>query len=122
MAAARRPKGNLEPLAQLMGNVLRNAGLQKRFEEYRAVEAWEQVVGGAVAEQAQATGIRDGVLFVDVKSSVWMQELQLLRGDIIERLNAHLGEPFVRSMVLSMERSPHLGSRSPSGSSRRDGG
>ena len=110
MAAARRPKGNLEPLAQLMRSVLQGVGLQKRFEEYQAVQVWERVVGSAVAEQARATSIREGVLFVDVKSSVWMQELQLLRGDIIERLNAHLGKPFVRSMVLSMERSPYPGS------------
>ena len=122
MAAAKRPKGNLEPLAQLMETALRNAGLQKRLAEYQAVEAWEQVVGSAVAEQARATVIRGGVLFVDVKSSVWMQELQLLRGDIIERLNAHLGEPFVKSMVLSMERSPYPDSGDPRGSNRRDHG
>jgi predicted nucleic acid-binding Zn ribbon protein len=122
MAAGKRPKGNLEPLAQLMGTVLRGTGLQKRFAEYRAVEAWDEVVGSTVAEQAQATVIRGGVLFVDVKSSVWMQELQLLRGDIIERLNAHLEQPFVKSMVLSIERSPYPGAGSPRGSSYRDRG
>jgi len=122
MAAGKRPKGNLEPLAQLMETVLRGTGLQKRFAEYQAVEVWEQVVGRAVAEQAQATVIRDGVLFVDVKSSVWMQELQLLRVDIVERLNAHLGKPFVKSMVLSMERSPYPGAGGPGASSYRDRG
>lgn len=120
MSTGKRPKGNLEPLAQLMETVLKGAGLQKRFAEYRAVEAWEEVVGSAVAQQAQATVIRAGVLFVDVKSSVWMQELQLLRGDIIERLNAHLGQPFVKSMVLSMDRSPYPGTGNPQGSSHRD--
>ena len=106
MAAAKRPKGNLEPLAQLLGNALHTSGLGKRLQEYRAVEAWEEVVGTRVAEHSKATGIRDGTLFVDVTSSVWMQELQLLRGEIIERLNAHLERSFVKQVILSMERSP----------------
>lgn len=105
MAAGKRPKGNLEPLAQLLGNAMRSTGLGKRLQEYRAVEAWSEVVGELVAEHSKATGIREGTLFVDVTSSVWMQELQLLRGEIIERLNAHLGRAYVKQVVLSMERS-----------------
>ena len=104
MAAAKRPKGNLEPLAQLLGNAMRTTGLGKRLEEYQAVEAWAEVVGDLVAEHSKATSIREGTLFVDVTSSVWMQELQLLRGEIIERLNEHLGRSVVRQVVLSMER------------------
>ena len=105
MAAGKRPKGNLEPLAQLLGNALHRTGLGKRLEDYRAVEAWDEVVGKVVAEHSQATGIREGTLFVDVQSSVWMQELQLLRGEIVGRLNAHLGRPVVRQIILSMQRS-----------------
>lgn len=102
--AERRRKGNLEPVATLLESALRRIGLEKRFEEYQVVEAWDSVVGDGVAQHATATSIRDGVLFVDVDSSVWMQELQLLRGEIIERLNAHLGQAFVKQIVLSMER------------------
>jgi len=105
MAAARRPKGNLEPLAQLLGDAMRSTGLGKRLQEYQAVEAWPEVVGELVAEHSKATSIREGTLFVDVTSSVWMQELQLLRGEIIERLNEYLGRSYVKQVVLSMERS-----------------
>ena len=102
--AGRRPRGNLEPVATLLENALRRLGLERRLEEYQVVEAWGTVVGEGVARHTTATSIRDGVLFVDVDSSVWMQELQLLRGEIIERLNAHLGQAFVKQIVLSMER------------------
>ena len=101
----KRPKGNLEPVAALLDGALRGVGLGKRLEEYQAVEAWADVVGDVVAEHAAATTIREGTLFVDVDSSVWMQELQLLRGEIIERLNAHCGRAFVKQIVLSMQRS-----------------
>jgi predicted nucleic acid-binding Zn ribbon protein len=70
----------------------------------RAIEAWPGIVGPAVAEQARAVAIREGVLFVDVATNVWMQELGLMRDSIVERLNAHLGAPLVRKIVLSIER------------------
>jgi len=122
MARINRPKGNLEPVAQLLETALRRFGLERRFEEFQVVGAWDSVVGEGVALHATATGIRDGVLFVDVDSSVWIQELQLLRGEIIERLNAHCGKAFVKQIVLSMERSSRQTSHSPTGSRLRDQG
>jgi len=87
-----------------VGRLLEGLGLDKRLREFRALEAWEEAVGPAVAMHAEPTGIRDGVLFVEVDSSVWMQELSLLRESIVERLNAALGAPMVRRIVLSLER------------------
>lgn len=101
-----RSGGPLEPVGPLVQRLLRQLGLDRSLDEYRAVESWAEVVGPAIAQQARAVAVRDGVLFVDVASNVWMQELMLLRDSITERLNAHLGAPLVRRMVLSIERRP----------------
>ena len=99
-----RARGPLEPVGPLVERLLRRLGLDRRLAEHRAVEAWSEVVGPAIAAQAQAVDIREGVLFVDVASNVWMQELGLLRDRIVERLNARLGAEVVRKVVLSIER------------------
>ena len=101
-----RARGPLEPVGPLVRRLLRQLGLDRYLEAYRAVEIWPEVVGPAIAAQARAVAVRDGVLFVDVTSNVWMQELVLLRDSITERLNAHLGAPLVRKVVLSIERRP----------------
>jgi predicted nucleic acid-binding Zn ribbon protein len=101
---SKREPGTLESVGPLVSRILRRLGLDRRLAEHQAVEAWPAVVGPAIAAQTEATSIRDGVLFVDVASSVWMQELGLLRESIVERLNAHLGAPLVRKVILSIER------------------
>jgi predicted nucleic acid-binding Zn ribbon protein len=53
--------------------------------------AWPAVVGPAIAEQAQPTSERGGVLTVTCSASVWAQELDLMSMSIIERLNQALG-------------------------------
>ncbi|HZM15444.1 MAG TPA: DUF721 domain-containing protein [Candidatus Krumholzibacteria bacterium] len=102
----RRQPGKLEPVGPVVGALLQGLGLEKRLQEYEAVHVWEDVVGAAVAAHARATAIQEGVLFVEVDSSVWLQELGLLRESIVERLNARLGAVWVRRIVLSAERTP----------------
>ena len=99
-----RARNKLEPVGPVLGNLLRGLGLDQRLREFRAIEVWKAQVGETIAENTRPVGIRNGVLFVEVSSSVWMQELVLLRGEIIERLNQELGETIVRRIVLTAER------------------
>jgi predicted nucleic acid-binding Zn ribbon protein len=55
--------------------------------------AWGASVGASIAEQAQPTAERGGVLTVSCASSIWAQELDLMAPQIIARLNAALGRP-----------------------------
>lgn len=103
----KRGANPLQPVGPVVAQLLRRLGLDRRFEEYRAVEGWADVVGPQIAAQSRAAAVRDGVLFVEVASNVWMQELGLLRDTIAERLNAHLGAPLVRKIVLSIAQEPH---------------
>lgn len=96
--------GPLAPVGPLVAQLLGRLGLDHKLAEYQAVEAWPEVVGAAIASQTRAVAVREGTLFVDVTSSVWLQELGLLRDGIMARLNARLGAPLVRKIVLSIER------------------
>jgi len=101
---APKVRSKLEAVGPLLGDLLERLGLDRRLREFRAVEVWNEQVGEAIAENARPVGIRNGVLFVEVSSSVWMQELVLLRDEIVERLNRELGESIVRRIVLTAER------------------
>ena len=57
--------------------------------------AWPQAVGAAIADEAQPTGERAGVVTVSCSASVWAHELDLMAPAIIERLNGLLGGPRV---------------------------
>ncbi len=52
--------------------------------------AWAQTVGPAIAEQAQPTSERAGVVTVACSASVWAQELDLMAPQIVHRLNGVL--------------------------------
>lgn len=86
--------------ADLIQQVLLQRGMEGKFEEYRAWQVWDQVVGPQIARRARPIRIRDGVLEVRVDQPVWMQQLQLLKPRILARLNEALGKELLRDLFL----------------------
>jgi len=56
----------------------------------RVQEVWPSVAGPVVGDEAEPVSERAGTVTIRCRSSVWAQELELLSGDLLERLNAAL--------------------------------
>jgi predicted nucleic acid-binding Zn ribbon protein len=56
---------------------------------------WRNAVGPTIAQEAQPTAERGGVVTVSCSASVWAQELDLMGPAILERLNRLLGSGHV---------------------------
>jgi len=59
----------------------------------RVQGVWAAVAGEVVAAEAQPESERAGVVTIACSSAVWAGELDLLRADLIERLNLALEAP-----------------------------
>jgi predicted nucleic acid-binding Zn ribbon protein len=53
---------------------------------------WPEVAGPAVAAEATPAAERAGTVTVECRTAAWAHELQLLERDLLERLNAALGD------------------------------
>jgi predicted nucleic acid-binding Zn ribbon protein len=93
-------KGRRDPstLGEIIEHFLKNSGLKRRIQEQRVLDSWEETVGDAIAERSQPVGVRNRVLHVKVSSSVWMQELQFLKGLILEKLRHQRGNHFLQDL------------------------
>lgn len=54
--------------------------------------AWREAVGEQLAAVAEPVAEREGTLTIVCNDSVWAQELDLVQGQLLERLRASLGE------------------------------
>jgi predicted nucleic acid-binding Zn ribbon protein len=77
------------PLAVAVEEIQSGLSPETRLAESQAV--WRGAVGDAIADQARPVSERGGVLTIACSASVWAQELDLMAGSIIERLNRALG-------------------------------
>jgi len=82
----------LVPVASVLDPMLAGLKLEERFAAAHATELWADVVTPETARRARAVGVRGGELLVEVRGSVWMGHLAVLRQGILEELNARLPE------------------------------
>jgi predicted nucleic acid-binding Zn ribbon protein len=64
----------------------------------RTQRIWEHAVGPTIAAAANPTGEREGLLTVTCEAAVWAQELNLMSGELIARLNGALGEEAIHEL------------------------
>ena len=97
-------------LPSRLGDVLRAAldrlPMAQRLDDYALWTHWDAVVGPMIGAHARPERLRRGVLVVAVESPEWMQELQFLKHQLREKLNARVGRDVVREVfvVLAAER------------------
>ena len=92
-----------------MKAALADLGLEQKFAEYRAREAWDQAVGPALAAQSRPLRVRNGRMEVAVPSAVWRTQLNFLKRDIVARLNELTGDEGIKDLILMNQ--PHGGTK-----------
>ena len=87
-----------EPVNAVLERVLGSLNLGLKVKQYRIWDVWNSLVGEAIARQAQPQQIRAMVLWVAVSNSTWMQQLEFMKRQIIERINERIGETVIRDI------------------------
>ena len=87
-----RRKGSPKPIGPVVGQVLNELGLEAAARVFRISERWEEAVGPEVASHCRPAAMRGGVLEAVVDSSVWCQELQMQRRQLLAQLRDVLGD------------------------------
>ncbi|HEX4343569.1 MAG TPA: DUF721 domain-containing protein [Verrucomicrobiae bacterium] len=76
--------------------VLKNLHIDNRRAEIEVVKVWNNAIDPTIVAHAQPVGLRKGTLFVNVDSSVWLNEIvRYRRKEILDRLQHSFGREFV---------------------------
>jgi predicted nucleic acid-binding Zn ribbon protein len=91
-------KDTLTPLKDIIATILRDSDLPFNLDDGRIFKVWDEVVGSAIARNAQPSWIKKGRLRVRVSDPIWLQELEFAGETIKEKLNEKLGRRAVESI------------------------
>lgn len=94
-------------LSSLLEQTLARFGLDRRLDDYRVWQAWDEVVGRTISRNAQPVRLDGSRLIVTVRSSSWLQELSLLQRELILRINEWMKREVVRELFFVVGRVEH---------------
>ena len=87
-----------EKIGPILERLLSGLNLGIKVKQQQIWDVWNNVVGEHIARQAQPHHIRNMILWVNVSSSSWMQQLEFIKHTIVERLNRQIGEQVIRDI------------------------
>lgn len=100
MAEKRRRMPRAAAVGDLLAAIFHGKPAGKRLKEGKIWLIWNDCVGEQIASHARPAAFRDGTLTLCVDSAPWMQQLNFLKKQLMEKLNARLGEELVREIFL----------------------
>ena len=80
--------GSPERIGALVEGLLRSRGLAEGVERAAVFPEWTELVGPQIAQVATPVGFDRSTLFVEVRSSAWLMELEMMERRILAQLNA----------------------------------
>ncbi len=93
-------KSNTQTLGQAIKEYLRALNIDKKINEVRLINSWEEVIGKTIAKATTNIYIKNKTLFVYLNSSVIRNELFMLKEEILKALNKKAGEKIIERIVL----------------------
>jgi predicted nucleic acid-binding Zn ribbon protein len=87
-------------LAEAMQDYIKEMNLGDKLKEISILDSWENMVGKAISSRTSRVYIKEGVLYVYLKSSIVRNELMMIREALREKLNEKAGSEVIREIVL----------------------
>ena len=101
-------------------DLARNRGWTPRVAEGSIFGQWPTVVGEQIAEHANPSSLREGVLTVMAESTAWATQLRMVQAQILAKIAAAVGDGVVTSLKIVGPSAPtwrkgkyHIAGRGP---------
>jgi predicted nucleic acid-binding Zn ribbon protein len=109
-----------QTLGLAAGDLANNRGWNRRVAEGAVLGQWSTVVGEQIAEHAEPTTLRDGVLSVSAESTAWATQLRMVQAQLLAKIAAAVGDGVVTSLKITGPTAPswrkgrlHISGRGP---------
>jgi hypothetical protein len=90
--ARRLSKTGLQPVAPILAQALRHAGLDRVMLLAQITQHWEKIAGAQIAAVARPEHIRSRVLFVMVADAIWLQQITFYQAQLLRNIRRVLGD------------------------------
>lgn len=89
-----------QTLGSATSDLAKNRGWSTRVAEGAVFGQWATVVGAQIAEHANPSVLRDGVLTVEAESTAWATQLRLVQSQLLAKIAAAVGDGVVSTLKI----------------------
>ncbi len=98
----RKKQEYFQRIGDILPTVLKKRKIPVHTRDHRLSDAWNKAVGPIISGNTRANNVKGDTLFVKVSTSTWMQQLQFMKQDIIDKVNAVLEDQTIKNIYFSI--------------------
>jgi predicted nucleic acid-binding Zn ribbon protein len=87
-----------ERISNALQPILERIDREGAFGIVRLVKAWPEVVGETIARRTEVVSLKFHTAVIKVSGAMWIQELNLMRAQILSRIKDQVGDDVVRDL------------------------
>lgn len=92
-------RNDAQQIGDMIRKFFRQNGLESPLNEYRLVQAWNDVVGPVISRYTTNLYIKNQILYVHLSSSVLREELMMGRDVLVRNLNQQVGAQVIVNII-----------------------
>ena len=96
----RPPLKRAQSVSSLLKEMLGKPGFGEQITRHQAWLVWDKIVGKQIATRARPLRLRKGVLEVAVDHPVWMQQLQMMKPQILAKIQDEVPSAGITDLYL----------------------
>lgn len=110
----------MERLIKTLPAILKASGASEEVAEAACLVAWRHAVGDGLSSHAAPLELKSKTLVVVVADNIWKTQLEQMRGQLLFRLNAVMGQELVKSIDFRVEPKKLAGTNRPNDAAKGD--
>ncbi len=95
-----------KPLDIVLKELVSDLNIGPRLKTSLIFNHWEDIVGSQISQRSRPKRLKQGILFISVSSSTWANELDLMAGQLIEKINSYCGSRLVEGVRFKADFTP----------------
>lgn len=85
----------VKPISELLSQYLRQQGMETPLLQRRIVDMWDSLMGPSIAQYTTEKFIKNQVLFVKILNPALRHDLNMMRSQLVKRLNEAVGSQII---------------------------
>jgi len=90
-----KEKSEMENINSILNSLIKKRNWEWSFSLNKLKQEWENIVNKNIANHSQPVFIKNKVLYIEVDSPIWSNELVFLKEKIIDKINGYYNKKIV---------------------------
>lgn len=86
-------------VSSLVPSVLEHCGVGDQIKRMAILTLWAEIVGEHIAAVTHARSVSEATLFIEVQTSPWLMELNMMKANLLDEVNKHLEEAPLKRII-----------------------